>query len=991
MREKDHFDRGDVPLLLRISCAWALAILLLCSRDARALDPLKSIAQYAHETWNTKNGLPEADVMAILQTRDGYLWLGTEEGLARFDGARFVVFDRKTSLLPNNRVQVLAETADGSLWVGTENGLSRFKDRRFTNFSLRDGLPSANIRGLWAEPGGALWVTTSAGVRVWRGNGFAQVPSVEEIKQQSARQVLQTAKGDTWVATDAGLSLSEGSGRKAPAQTPLNGKLFRTMMLESPDGPLWVGTNAGLYRLAEGRLSSYPLGFRASPEITALLEDRGHNLWVGTLGDGLVRVNGEGVVHYSVGDGLSAVEVKSLYEDKAGNLWVGTFGGGVEVFRDTMFTPYGKPEGVSQNVVWTVLEDHESSLWIGTQGAGLNRLKDGKVTAYAASSGFADNTVGSLFEGPDGALWLGKDSGLSKFSGGRLVDVPLASGPFREQVHAIYQDHEGTVWVGTRTSGLVLLHGAERRRLDTSSGLAGNNVQAILPSRNGGLWIGTLSGLSHYQNDHFTNLTRKDGLSADQVISLYEDREGTLWIGSDGLNRLKDGTITVYGEREGLFDQNILAILEDDDGYLWLSSNKGIFRVAKKQLNDLAEGRAAALTVTAFGTADGMRNVECNGGSSPAAWKDHRGNLWFPTVAGALKVDPRGVSANAQPLQVHIEDIWADRKYVAPSGSITLPPGGHELEVHYSAPYFAGENRVRYRYQLEGFDKEWVDAGSRTVAYYTNLPPGDYRFRVVAAGFNATPGEVETGLDLQLSPHFYQRPVFYAVGALAAAGLVLLVWGWANRVMIARQNELKWLVEARTQELEAEKAQLLAAKTALAQQVRHDPLTGLLNRAAIFHILEEDINRAAREKTSLAVLLVDLDHFKEINDTYGHLVGDEVLCVFARGLEHNLRPYDHAGRFGGEEFLIVMPGFADKTGERLRDLQRRMCQKYRVSSDHELTVTCSVGVAWFDPEIESTERLLKLADDAMYAAKANGRNRVETAESLPAAPAENLR
>jgi diguanylate cyclase (GGDEF)-like protein len=984
---RTHSVRVSVSVLLRILCPCILAILLIFGRDANALDRHKSIAQYAHEIWSTKNGLPEADVMAILQTKDGYLWVGTEEGLARFDGARFVVFDRKTASLPNNRVQALAETPDGSLWIGTENGLSRLKDRQFTNYSTRDGLPSNTIRDLWVEPSGALWITTVAGVRLWHGNGFERVPAIEPIAQNSPRQVLRTPQGDTWVASDNGLGASGPSGiEKVPTgRTPLNGKLIRTVLLEHPNGPLWIGTNAGLYRLAKGRISPYSLGSRAPPEITALLQDRDHNLWVGTLGNGLIRVNSAGVLHYSVADGLSGVEVKRLYEDRDGNLWVGTFGGGLELFRDTMFTPYGKPEGVSQNVVWTVMEGRDSSIWIGTQAGGLNRLKDGKMTVYSTSNRFADNTVGSLFEGQDGTLWLGKDSGLARFSQGSVVSVPLARRPFHEQVHAIYQDRSGTVWIGTRTSGVILLRGSDYRRLAARDRLAGNDVQTIIPSQRGGIWIGTLGGLSYYENGHLTNYTSKNGLSADQVISLYEDTEGALWIGTDGLNRLKDGKITVYGDREGLFDQNVLAILEDDHGYLWLSTNKGIFRVSKQQLNDLAEGKTSQLTPTVFSTADGMRSAECNGGSSPAAWKDRQGNLWFATVAGALKLDPRWAAANAQPLQVHVEDIWADRKYVAPGGNLRLPPGGHELELHYSAPYFAGADRVRYKYRLEGFDKEWVDAGTRTVAYYTNLPPGNYQFRVVASAFDAAPEEAEAKLGFYLTPHFYQTPMFYALAAFAGSGLIFLVWFWTNRVMIARQNELKLLVKARTRELEAEKAELLEAKAALAQQVSHDSLTGLLNRRAIFHTLEENMIQAEREKTSLAVLLVDLDHFKHVNDTYGHLAGDEVLRQFARRLESNLRPYDHAGRFGGEEFLIVMPGLHEERGDRVCDLQQQLCQKYSVSSDLELTVTCSIGVAWFNPEIRTTESLLKLADEALYTAKANGRNRVQTVESLPQA------
>ncbi|HTQ56094.1 MAG TPA: two-component regulator propeller domain-containing protein [Bryobacteraceae bacterium] len=969
--------------------ACLLVTLGVASREACALDPHKSVAQYAHAAWNSQSGLPEADVMTILQTQDGYVWAGTEEGLVRFDGARFTVFDRKTAQLPNNRIQALAETPDGGIWIGTENGLSCLKNHRFTSYTTRDGLPSDTIRELWAEPGGPLWITTTAGIRMWRNSRFEPDPAIDRIARESPRLFLRAGNGDLWVAGNQGLIMLPASRAGRPVSVAA-GLIVRALMAESPTGVLWIGSTAGLYRLIDGRLSAYRLDSHAPhPEITALLQDRDRNLWVGTLGDGLFRINREGVRHYSESDGLSGVEVKSLFEDKAGNLWVGTFGG-IDVFRDTMFTPYGKREGISHDLVWTVMEGRDSSIWVGTQSGGLNRLQDSKVTVYPTREGFADNTVGAVWEGRDGTVWLGKDSGLSRFTHGRVAGAPPATPPLSEQVHAIYEDESGAVWIGTRSSGLAVLRGKRYTYLTTRDGLASNNVQTIVPSRHGGLWIGTLGGLSRYRNGRFTNLTSKDGLSADQVLSLYEDAEGVLWIGTDGLDRLKDGKITAYGDREGLFLQNPMAILEDARGYLWLSTNKGIFRVSKQQLNDVAGGRLERLSVVAFGVADGMRSAECNGGSAPSGWKDRRGNLWFATVAGVLKLDPQWAAAQTPPLHLNIEDLWADKTHVDPGPGLRLPPGGHELELHYSAPYFAGADRVRYKYKLEGFDKDWVDAGSRTAAYYTNLPPGNYRFRVAAVTLSASGEQAEAQIAFDLLPHFYQTPVFQAAVGLGVLGLVFLVWLWANRLMIARQNELRRLVKARTRELETEKAELLQAKAILSQQATHDFLTGLLNREAILRVLEQAMIQARRQNSHLAVLLADLDHFKAINDTYGHLAGDDVLREFARRLKYNLRPYDHAGRFGGEEFLIIMPGLPQENADRVQDLHRQLSQNPVVSRDLELAITCSIGVAWFDPEMTGLESLLKLADLALYTAKSNGRNRIETAGSLPPGIPQNV-
>jgi len=978
--------RTIFPMPRGISCLCLFLALAAASRQAQALDPHKSIAQYAHEVWTPKNGLPEADVMAIVQTNDGYLWAGTEEGLVRFDGAHFTIFDRRTSALPNNRIQALAQTSDGSLWIGTENGLSRFKDHQLTNYSTCDGLPANTIRALWAEPGGPLWITTTDGVRVWRNNRFQPDPAMQKLADSSVRDFLRTPKGQVWVISDNGLTVSGSSVMKTPARLALEGRTVRIMMMEYPAGVLWIGSTRGLYRVMDGRLSPYTLSSHAPhPEVTALLQDRHHNVWVGTLEDGLFRINRDGIGHFSVSDGLSGVEVKSIHEDSDGNLWVGTFGG-LDEFRDTMITPYGKPEGLSRDVVWTVMQGRDSSIWAGTQGGGLNRLKDGKVTVYSTRDGFADNTVGSLLAAHDGTVWLGKDSGVSRFQEGRVAGPPPAGYSFREQVHAIYEDANGTIWIGTRSGGVALLRGTKFTYLTTRDGLPSNNIQTIIPSRRGGIWIGSLGGLSYYQNGKFTNLSSKDGLSADQVISLYEDPEGTLWIGSDGLNRLKDGKITAYGDREGLFEQNPMAILEDDYGYLWLSTNKGIFRVSKQQLNDLAGGKIHQLTPLAVGVADGMRSAECNGGSTPSGWKDRNGNLWFATVAGVDRPKPRCVAPPQQPPHLNIEDMWADKRHFDIRSGLRLPPGGHTLEFHYSAPYFGGADRVQYKYRLEGFDKDWICAGTRTAAYYTNLPPGNYRFRVSAA-LTGAPQRAEAEISFFLAPRFFQTPMFQTALAFAVLAMILLVWFWTHRFMIARQNELKRLVKARTRELEAEKAELLAAKAILSQQATHDYLTGLLNREAILGVLEKEMIKAQRENACLAVLLIDLDHFKSVNDSYGHLAGDDVLREFAQRLKNNLRPYDHAGRFGGEEFLIVMPGLHVDHADRIVDLHRQLCQKSRTSPDVELTITCSIGAAWFHAGIGSTESLLKLADRALYTAKTNGRNRIETAEASPVAVA----
>ena len=773
--------------------------------------PADELLRYSHDAWQIEDGLPQNSVHALLQSRDGYIWLGTQEGLVRFDGVRFEVFNKKnTPQITRNHIQAMIEGKDGGLWLATVGGgVVRMLNGKFTVYTTRDGLMNDDVHALYEDRAGHLWVGSFGGGLVELQGGKAIKYGTNKLSDGFVLAICETRDGSIWVGTNKGLNrIQDGRVRVYTSQDGLSDSTVKTL-LEDHAGKLWIGTNMGLNCLTGDRISTYTMGNGLTHNsISSLYEDGEGSLWIGTEGGGVNRFRDGKFSSFTTREGLTSDFILSICRDREGSLWLGTYGGGLNRVRKGKFTSITTLEGLSSDFVRTIFEDTAGDIWAGTNGAGLTRFSPNKAPrVYTMRDGLASNVVFSLFEDRNRDLWVGTGSGLSRLRGSSIQNYTVSQGLSQESVRAIYEDSRGNLWIGTRGGGLNLLKDGRFTVYTTDDGLSDNAVRCIYEDRNRNLWIGTSSGLNLFKDGKFTAYRLHDG--NDAIYTIHEDSEGTLWLGTygGGLLRFKNREFFRYTSKEGLYDDVIFQILEDEKANLWMSCNRGVFSNSMRDLNGLAEGRIARIESVAYDTSDGMGSSECNGSSQPAGWRTRNGMLMFPTIKGIAVVNPKEMRANVLPPPVIIETVMVDRRPVESTGDISLPPGRKELEFHYTGLSFLSPQKVQFKYQLEGFDNDWIDAGTRRVAYYTNIPPGRYRFRAMACNDDGVWNDAGASMSIYLAPFFYQTHWFQALLLLVLVGCGSGIYRLRVRSLRNREQELVLLVNERTGKLQHEIAE----------------------------------------------------------------------------------------------------------------------------------------------------------------------------------------
>ncbi len=735
--------------------------------------------------------LPQSSVIAMTQTRDGYLWLGTLKGLVRFDGVSFKVFDENnTPGLSSSRIVYLFEDSRRNLWVGTEAaGILLIESGRVVNTGIGAGTPAGRLTAACEDATGAVWLYTADGTLGRYANGQLKTGPFGAQYLSVYRGLTAEKSGPVWIGVDWGVYGMSSITNADPSDPPVD-QIIPPPVLGSTLDYVLASREGGYWRLANNRVEKWRLNQReqdlgvypwkdlANVRVTTACEDQAGNLIVGTLNGGVFWFTAEGkVTQISTNQGLSHNGVLSLCMDREGSLWVGTDGGGLNRVRPN---PFRVAEASQGQVVQSAVRDRVGGLWMAIPWSGATYWSGNRVREHALTNTW------TVFVDKDEQVWAGTRRGGAWLGGlfhlqGERFELVRGFAAFDRDVFAIHQDRRGRMWVGTQ-GGLVVREGDGWKLFTTRDGLLSDRVQAIADDDEGNLWIGTAGGLSLLQNGRFASYRRgENGLPNDNVSAVHVDRDNVVWVGTGGgLARFKSGQWTRYTKDQGLVSDSIAYVIEDERGDLWLGSNAGVMRVSKQSLNDFAQGSNGSVACRTYTRADGLPTQECTQGSQPAACATDDGRLWFPTIKGLVSVKPAALQRNLLPPPVLIESVQIEGQEQNTQSllsgwleAIRIPPGREQLEIHYTSLNLAAADRARFKYQMEGHDRTWIPAGDSRVARYSKLPPGDYRFRVIACNEDGVWNEQGASLAVTVEPAFWQTWWFRAAVAAGLLGLIV--------------------------------------------------------------------------------------------------------------------------------------------------------------------------------------------------------------------------
>ena len=835
----------------------ALGILLACCACASALDPSLDISQYAHTAWKVRDGFFKSGITSIAQTPDGYLWLGTEFGLLRFDGVRAVPWQPPGEQPPDNFVRSLLVSRDGTLWIATDGGLASWKEGKLVHYpQLR-----APVHALFEDRSGAIWLAK----REDHGpsicaiiNGIVQCYGDAAAFGQEAFTFYEDKAGSLWVGASTGLL----RWKPGPPKFYLMGDTALAL-IEDDNGALLIGTRGGVKQLVNGEIRPYSLpGVKQQFAVKTLFRDRNGSLWSGTADRGLLHVHDTRTDVFALSDGLSGDYILSIFADRENNIWVSTLDG-LDRFRDFAIPTISVKQGLSNAFVTSVLAANDGSIWLATVN-GLNRWKDGQITVYrkqtarVATGGapgsvreivdgaLPDNVFTALYQDGRGRIWISTRHGVGYFEGGRFV--PVNAGLAAGDAWSITGDGTGDIWI-SKTDGLFRLSGDNTvDKISWAKLGRERHAIALLPdSSQKGLWLGFFRGGIAYLEDGQVraSYTEKDGVGRGIVEQLRLDPDGALWAATQGgLSRIKDGHVSTLTSKNGLPCDTVHWSVPDDSDSVWLYMSCGLVRISRTELDAWASDPSRKIQATVFGSSDGVRTHALTAQYNPPATKSADGKLWFTTLDGVSVIDPHHLAVNKLPPPVHIEQVNADDKTYDATNGLRLPPHVRYLAIDYTALSLVAPEKVRFRYKLEGEDKDWREVVNDRHVQYTNLPPKHYRFRVLACNNSGVWNEEGAALDFVIPPAWYQTNWFRAA---CVAAFFAMLWGIYELRVRQLAHEFNMGLEQR-----------VAERTRVARDL-HDTL--LQSFQALLPSLQAGINMlATRPADARKVLEATADH-----------------------------------------------------------------------------------------------------------------------------------
>ncbi len=774
-----------------------------------------SVPQFSARVWHIEHGLPRNTVQTIAQTPDGYLWIGTQSGLARFDGEQFEWIELPATNIDYHKwVNALTVTRDGTLWIGTGGGgLFEFKDG-----VLKQRLPGPDLNfvilSLLETPEGDLLCGTRRGLLRYRNGTFTAVGNTNapaltpenRIAVTTIRSITREAGGKYLVAVPGEiLELSGDSVTAKQDMREVNADTFVRAIFSDNDGTIWIGSNAGLTEVKNRKLTHYTKS-DGLPDNTVndIYRDRNNNLWIATYGGICRMINGK-FITTAAEDGEPFDQIFCFFEDRENNLWAGGKEGLCQLNNRQFYTLTTR-HGLSHNNVISVLEDKNKTLWAGTWGGGLNMIRDGKISCYSAENTpeLKNDLVLALYGGKDGSLWFSTDydGGIYQLKSNVLHRFPPTQG-FTNVVRAFAEDDQSRLWLGSVGGGVATFNGKKLSRYGKKEGITSVAIRCVYRAKDNSIWVGTEGGLFHFDKGHFTGYDKSDGLRSEFISALYEDANKNLWIGTSegGLTRFQNNKFTTYTVADGLFDNTVLEILEDNTGSFWLTSFRGISSLKRDDFDKYDRKEILHLQCRIFTKNDGMSSSVCISSAKPAAWKGSDGKLWFATTKGLSVTDPSlKVPRNEAIPPVLVRKIIAGKKELPLSDALRIEPGHNDVEFHYTALSYRDPERNAFKFKLEGFDADWIDAQQRKIAYYNNLPPGNYTFRVIAANNDGVWNTKGASVGFVLLPHFWQTWWFNSAAVVISLSAVAL---WA-RVFTKRrmQRRVRFLEQQHTIEKE---------------------------------------------------------------------------------------------------------------------------------------------------------------------------------------------
>ncbi len=945
-----------------------LLIVLLIGLPALAEDRVTiALADFHQEVLTTRDGLPHNSINAIAQTPEGFLWFATWEGLVRFNGRRFRLFER-----------------------GSETGL-----------------PDSGLRHLSTTDGGHLLVAGArGGVSLFDGHEWRAMPPAPAM----ITHALLSDDSRLWLATEGGGLIERR--RVAIDQwqeiTHLPGSSVNVVISHAER--VWVGTSNGLKQLnpVDGALINQFNGLPSGPVFSLAIDSR-DRLLVGTEQGLFVNTT---VGFEPLNDGLAGVAISTVLVEPEGSIWLGTVNRGLFRWSDLGLEMLDTSAGLPNNRVLAIHRDSEDSLWIGTNG-GLLRLREAPFVTATRSDGLAGDYVRSVLPTPQG-LVVATSEGVSQQQDNRFIELTDRDSPLGLSTLSLGYQNPGTLLLGTHTEGLLVWRDNQIiHRFDRDHGLPSNEVRAVAVDDEI-IWAGTAVGLARIQNDEIAVFGVADGLPGDYVIALQIDLDRRLWIGTGTGLALFDGEdfqiipirqhdqaqyafgitpdpdlqflwvstdrglirvdiesldTALIGRTAGLPIDKLFQVVADSADNLWLSSNRGVIRISREQAQAVASGQQQTLDLEIYGEGDGMLSAQANGGSNPAAvW--YGGRVWVATAKGLTSVDPNRLTRYAEtPVPVVIESFQADRASFPLTQSPIVPAGTNRVVIQYAGLGYIMPQRIRYRTLLQPFDQQWIERDQQSIAEYTNLPPGKYQFQVEASYPQGDWIGESASLSFQIEPLFWQRRISW----LMAAGLIAIAFGLSIRLRLRRLRiqavNLRQQVEQKTDALKRQAEDF-------AHQARVDQLTGLANRRAFDEWLASEFRTTVERGQILSLAVMDIDHFKQVNDRWTHIAGDKVICKIADVLKQHTRSADQAARWGGEEFTLLFSGTAERDAAAICERIRQAIASLDLGEiTNDRSITASFGVC-DSSNVNNYEDLLRHADHALYLAKQNGRNRV---------------